>query len=117
MAVGVSERGSLRSGLGEWVLQRLTAVYILFFTIAAVVRLTLWPVTSYQEWHVLSSGLFYRVTTLILIFSLLLHAWLGLKSVLLDYVHPWRLRFVILMLFAFALLGTGVWALLVIGLQ
>ena len=65
----------------------------------------------------LSSGLIYRVTTLILIFSLLLHAWLGLKSVLLDYVHPWRLRFIMLMMVAVALLGTGVWALLVIGLQ
>lgn len=117
MAIGVSERGSQRSGLGEWVLQRLTAVYILFFTIAAVIRLTFWPVTSYQDWLMLSSGLFYRVTILILIFSLLLHAWLGLKSVLLDYVHPWRLRFSILMMVAVALLGTGVWALLVIGLQ
>ena len=31
MAVGVSDRGSIRSGLGEWVVQRLTAVYLLVY--------------------------------------------------------------------------------------
>ena len=116
MALGVSERGSIRSGLGEWVMQRLTAVYILIYIIVILAVLSFSPVSSHADWLSLSSGLIFRVSTLMFILSILAHAWLGLKSVFLDYVHSWRLRFVLLMLLATLLLGSAVWALLVIGI-
>jgi succinate dehydrogenase membrane anchor subunit len=116
MALGVSERGSIRSGLGEWVVQRLTAVYILIYIVVALIVFSLSPVSSYADWLSRSSSLIFQITTLMFIFSLLAHAWLGLKSVFLDYVHPWRLRFVLLMLLATLLLGSAVWALLIIGI-
>ena len=115
MALGVSERGSIRSGLGEWVVQRLTAVYILIYIIVVLAVLSFSPVSSHADWLSLSSGLIFRISTLMFILSILAHAWLGLKSVFLDYVHSWRLRFVLLMLLATLLLGSAVWALLVIG--
>lgn len=114
MALGMSERGSLHSGLGEWVVQRLTAVYMLFFIIMALIRLSVSPVSSQSDWLLLSSGLLFQIFLLLFIFSLLAHAWLGLKSVFLDYVHPWRLRFLLLMVVAVLLLAAGVWALLVV---
>ena len=115
MAVGTSERGSIRSGLAEWVMQRLTAVYILIFILIALVRFTVWPVADHEDWLLLSSSLIYQIATLLFIFSLLAHAWLGLKSVFLDYVHSWRLRFFILIVVAGLLLVCGIWALLVVG--
>ena len=114
MVLGVSERGSIRSGLGEWVVQRLSAVYILIYIIVALIVFSLSPVSSYTDWSSLSSGLMFQITTLMFILSLLAHAWLGLKSVFLDYVHPWRLRFILLMLLATLLIGSAVWALLVV---
>ncbi len=117
MALGVSERGSIRSGLGEWVLQRLSAVYILVYIVIALVVFSLSPVSSYAAWLSLSSSLVFQISTLMLIFSLLAHAWLGLKSVFLDYVHPWRLRFVLQMLLATLLFGSAVWALLIVGIK
>ena len=117
MAVGVSDRGSIRSGLGEWVVQRLTAVYLLVYIIIALIYFTIWPISSYTDWVQLSSNLFYQISTLLFIFSLLAHAWLGLKSVFLDYIKPWRLRFLLQMVLATVLLGIGVWALLVIGVK
>ena len=116
MALGVSERGSIGSGLGEWVVQRLTAVYILIYIIVVLAVLSFSPVSSHADWLSLSSGLIFRISTLMFILSILAHAWLGLKSVFLDYVHSWRLRFVLLMLLATLLLGSAVWALLVIGI-
>ncbi|MCK5359374.1 MAG: succinate dehydrogenase, hydrophobic membrane anchor protein [Gammaproteobacteria bacterium] len=115
MALGVSERGSSRSGLGEWVVQRLTAVYILIYIIVALVVLSFSPVTNHAGWLSLSSGLIFQISTLMFIFSILAHAWLGLKSVFLDYVHSWRVRFVLLMLLATLLIGSAIWALLVVG--
>ena len=117
MAVGVSERGSIRSGLGEWAVQRLTAVYLLIYIIVAMIRFTVWPISSYTDWVQLSSNLFYQISTLLFIFSLLAHAWLGLKSVFLDYIKPWRFRFLLQMVLATVLVGIGVWALMVIGVK
>ena len=114
MAVGMSERGSLHSGLGEWVVQRLTAVYMLLFIVIALICFSISPVSSQADWLLLSSGLLFQIALLLFIFSLLAHAWLGLKSVFLDYVHPWRLRFLLLTVVAVLLLAAGTWALLVI---
>jgi len=114
MAVGMSKRGSLHSGLGEWVVQRLTAVYMLLFIVIALLRFSISPVSSHADWLLLSSGMLFQITLLLFIFSLLAHAWLGLKSVFLDYVHPWRLRFLLLTIIAVLLLATGAWALLVV---
>lgn len=114
MAVGMSEHGSLHSGLGEWVVQRLTAVYMFLFIVIVLIRLSISPVSSQEDWLLLSSGLLFQIALLLFVFSLLAHAWLGLKSVFLDYVHPWRLRFLLLMIVATLLLATGTWALLVI---
>jgi len=114
MAVSMSERGSLHSGLGEWVVQRLTAVYILFYIVIALVRFTAAPVTTQVDWLSLSSGMLFQITLLLFIFSLLAHVWLGLKSIFLDYIHPWRLRFLLLMCVALLLLAAGLWALLVV---
>ena len=115
MAVNASERGSLHSGLGEWIVQRVTAVYILVYMVAAVIRLASSPVDTHAEWQSLSSGIVYQVATLLFVFSLLAHSWLGLKSVFLDYLKSWRLRFLLLMLLATVLSGIGAWALLVVA--
>ena len=117
MALGISERGSIRSGLGEWVVQRLTAVYILIYIVFTLISLSLSPISSHADWLSLSSSMVFQISTLMFIFSLLAHSWLGLKSVFLDYVHPWRLRFVLLMLLATLLSGSAVWALLVVAIE
>ena len=114
MAVSMSVRGSLHSGLGEWVVQRLTAVYMLLYIVIALTVLYISPITSHAGWLILSSGLLFQITLLLFIFSLLAHAWLGLKSVFLDYMHPWGLRFFLQMTAVILLLAAGVWALLVI---
>ena len=115
MAVNKSERGSLRSGLGEWIVQRLTAVYILLFLLLALLQMMAEPVRNYDDWQLLSGSLLFQVTLLLFIVSLLAHSWVGLKSVFLDYVNPSGLRFVLLMLLAVVFSGIGIWALLVIA--
>lgn len=103
-------RGSVHAGLGEWIVQRVSAIYLLIFIIGLSLRLLIVPVSNHEDWLVLSSSLLFRVTLLLFIVSLLAHAWIGLRSVMMDYVHPWRLRFFLLMLFAFVLIGMGAWA-------
>jgi succinate dehydrogenase / fumarate reductase membrane anchor subunit len=42
---------------------------------------------------------------------LLAHAWVGIRDVLMDYVHPVGTRAVLLALFAVVFLASGLWAL------
>ncbi|MFW2440739.1 MAG: succinate dehydrogenase, hydrophobic membrane anchor protein [Arenicellales bacterium] len=114
MAVSVSERGSLHSGLGEWVVQRLTAVYMLLYIVITLTGFYISPVSSHADWLSLSSGLLFQITLLLFIFSLLAHAWLGLNSVFLDYIHLWGLRFLLQIIVVATMLAAGLWALLVI---
>ena len=43
-----------------------------------------------------------------------MHAWVGVRDVLIDYVHPAALRFGLLALLALALLATALWAFMVL---
>jgi succinate dehydrogenase / fumarate reductase membrane anchor subunit len=42
--------------------------------------------------------------------ALLLHAWVGLRDVVLDYIKPLALRVGVLALLGFALLAVAMWA-------
>lgn len=117
MGLDVSKRGSIRAGLGEWVVQRVTAVYMLGYIAASLAWILLSPVATHADWVSLSSGLVFKVTILLFVFSMLAHAWLGMKSVMLDYIKPWRLRFMLTMLLAMTLIAVAVWSVLVVGWQ
>ena len=108
-------RGSAGAGLGEWVVQRVSAVYVLIFILWLSFSLSLNPITSHSDWLSFSSGNIFRVAALLFILSLLVHAWTGLKSVFLDYVHNWRLRFLLSMSLALVFAGLASWSLIVIG--
>jgi succinate dehydrogenase / fumarate reductase membrane anchor subunit len=47
---------------------------------------------------------------LVLVPVLLMHAWVGIRDVLIDYVHVLGLRIALLSLFAFVFVASGLWA-------
>lgn len=99
------------SGLLAWVVQRLSAVYIgLFLVIATVSFLVNGLPASYPAWRSLLSAPLPNLALLVFILALLLHAWVGIRDVLIDYVHAFALRFSLLSLFALGILSCGLWA-------
>lgn len=99
------------SGLQAWVIQRLSAVYIgLFLIIAGIILLVKGAPSSYTSWHALWSSPGPNLAMLVFVFALLVHAWVGMRDVILDYVHPDAIRFILLSLFALGLLASGLWA-------
>src|SRR5216684_5971742 len=90
----VRQLGSARDGLSEWRLQRLTAIALIplgLFFVASVLWLATSDRITAAAW--LSSPV---TALLIMLFVLagLAHALVGLRSVLLDYVHT-RARLVV----------------------
>ncbi len=101
--------GSARSGLGEWLLQRLTAVYMAGFGVLALISLLVSPRPDYVHWQAWLSGSGVRILLTLFFISALLHAWIGLRSVYMDYLKPTWLRASALSLTLLALLAQAVW--------
>jgi len=75
-----------RSGLYDWLIQRLSAVVLAAYTIFIVAYLLLNPTLDHAQWSQLFGQLWMRVFSLITLISFLAHAWIGLWSVLSDYI-------------------------------
>ncbi len=100
---------SSHSGLSEWLFQRLSAIYLGLFIIYLAIRFTVWPITDFTAWHDWFASPVVRISWLLAFTSLLVHAWIGIRSVFLDYLKPFRLRFVVSMIFATGLVACGFW--------
>ncbi len=98
------------SGLGAWVLQRATAIYIGLFGVALLGVMLVSPPTDYAQWRNWFADPLVGIATLVFIVSILLHAWVGIRDVLIDYIKPLWLRVSLLALLALGLLTWGLWA-------
>lgn len=98
-------------GLGSWIWQRISALYLGFFLIYFVISLLLVGQFDFEQWRAWVAAPFNSVILVLGFVMLILHAWIGLRDVILDYVHPFAVRATVLVLAGFALLGCLVWAL------
>lgn len=99
------------SGFRAWLLQRISAVYMAVYILLFTLHLVFDAPHSYQEWRAWMMLPFIAVASCIFFAALLTHAWVGLRDVIIDYVHPLGIRFALLTLVAGGLLMLGVWVL------
>jgi succinate dehydrogenase membrane anchor subunit len=98
-------------GLRDWLLQRISAVYLAGFLVFFLLRIGLGPALDYQAWHAWFAHPAMTVASTAFVLLLLLHGWLGMRDVVLDYVHRLWLRLLLLSLIGLLLTGCGLWAL------
>ena len=97
-------------GLTAWLLQRLTAVVMLAYTLL-LGGLVLWcPPASHADWKGLFSGSFVRLATMLFFLALLYHAWVGVRDIVMDYIKPTGLRLALQFLVGAALVFYLVWS-------
>lgn len=73
-----------RSGLSDWLIQRVTSVLLLSYFL--FVGYVLLGGVDYAGWKALFEGTAMRIYTLLAVLSLASHAWIGLWSVFTDYL-------------------------------
>ena len=75
-----------RSGVYDWVIQRVSSVIMLayFFLIMAVLLTN--PDIGYADWKALFSQTWMRIFSLAALLSMAVHAWIGLWCVVTDYL-------------------------------
>ena len=101
-------------GLRAWLWQRLSSVYMALFLVAAGAYLLLQPPGSHEEWRAWMSRPMITLATAVFFWALLVHAWVGARDVLLDYVDPQPLRLALLCVLGLMLAGSGLWVLKVL---
>ena len=97
-------------GLRPWLIQRVSAVYLALFTVYAGVTLLMAGDFGYEQWlgwlfrpaNTIAAGLF--------VIALLMHAWVGIRDIILDYVHNTLVRMVAFTLVIVVLVSSGLWS-------
>ncbi|GAB2795401.1 succinate dehydrogenase, hydrophobic membrane anchor protein [Halomonas shantousis] len=102
-----------RSGVSDWLIQRVSAIILAIYTVFLVGYLLLHPNLDYFTWSHLFSQTWMRIFSLLAFISLAAHAWIGLWTVSTDYLKQTGVRFgfqvvVILALFVFLVWGIQV---------
>jgi len=75
-----------RSGVSDWLMQRVSSVVMAVYTVFIVAYILLNPGMEYEQWQALFAQLWMRIFTLLTLLSVVVHAWIGLWSVLTDYI-------------------------------
>lgn len=114
MVTAVTSLG--RSGLYDYVIQRASAVVLALYTIYLVGFIACTQDLSFAVWQDLYSQLWMRVFSLLALLSVAAHAWIGLWTVLTDYVterlmgaKAMVLRMIILAVYAVVTVAYLVW--------
>ena len=102
------------TGLRAWALQRVSAIYLAGFFVYLLHYFAAAPAADYAAWRAWVAQPAVAVTMELGFLSLLIHAWVGVRDILIDYVHPPPIRLSLLFQFGFALAACGLWALQVI---
>jgi succinate dehydrogenase / fumarate reductase membrane anchor subunit len=97
-------------GLRDWLMQRITAVVMALYTPLFLIALYCASPVTYESWKGLFAQGWMRFATFLFLVSLFLHAWVGVRDILMDYVKPAGLRFALQMLVLVLLVGFGGWA-------
>jgi len=97
-------------GLRAWLLQRATAVYLAVFTLYLVFHFTTSAPATYQDWRAWVASPPVNTALGLALGALMLHAWVGMRDIVMDYFRATGLRLAMLAAVALVLAASGLWA-------
>jgi succinate dehydrogenase / fumarate reductase membrane anchor subunit len=99
-----------RYGLRDWLAQRVTAVVMIVYTAVILSVVAALPRLDYWHWKVLWQTPVVKYATLLFVLSLLLHAWVGMRNIFMDYIKDPALRLTLYVLTIGALIWYAAWS-------
>lgn len=97
-------------GLRDWLAQRVTAVVMVVFILLLAAVLLISPPQDDTAWKAISSNRWMRIASFLFLVSLFWHAWVGMRNILMDYVHATAIRLTLQILVILSLLFYTVWS-------
>ncbi|NVK23143.1 MAG: succinate dehydrogenase, hydrophobic membrane anchor protein [Kangiellaceae bacterium] len=104
-----------RSGLHDWVIQRLSALVMLAYALYIVYFVVSTGDITYEAWHGLFATTFMKVFTLVTLLSMVFHMWIGMWIVSTDYMPKLSIRFTFQLIMIVYCLALIIWGIQVIG--
>ena len=102
------------SGQRAFVAQRISALLLLACLGAFALRLAIGPDATLAQWRTWAGQPLGAATLLLLAAAILIHAWVGTRDVVLDYVKPLGLRLAVLTLVATGLSALAAWTAIIV---
>lgn len=96
-------------GLRAWIWQRISAIYLLGFILYLFFYMLVSMPFSYQSWHDWVADPVASIAIALFFMMLLVHAWVGIRDVIMDYIHPLFMRALISGVIGLALISCGIW--------
>ena len=81
----------LRRGVLDWVIQRISAVLLAIYTIGIIGFFIAHPKLEFEAWRDLFSSQLVRIFSLITLLFLCGHMWVGMWTIITDYLTPLQL--------------------------
>lgn len=102
-----------RSGLHDWIIQRVTAIVLAAYIIYLVGFIFSADTLTYSAWQSLFAQVWFKIFSLLALTSMCFHVWVGMWIVSTDYIKPLAIRLVfqvlvILSCFAFIIWGAQI---------
>lgn len=91
-------------------LQRFSAMVLLVYCVVLAVFVVLNPTISYSVWYGFFSNAVVKLLSFLVILCLVIHSWVGLWTVLTDYVKAAWLRLILQGLLVLMLLSLVAWS-------
>lgn len=101
-------------GFRDWLIQRVTAVVMAFYTVYFSIRVLSMPANDNDSWRALFTqgfaGGFMKFATFLFLLCLFYHAWIGVRDIWMDYVKPISVRITLHTITLLLLVGYAGWA-------
>ena len=85
-----------RSGLKDWMVQRVSAVLLGTYAAFMFGYLMVDGGLTYEQWTSLFGNIVFKIYTLAVLFALVAHIWVGMWTVATDYLKNAWVRFLVL---------------------
>ena len=96
-------------GLRDWLSQRVTAIVITLYT-ALFLAILLWNGgMDHATWQALFASNAFRLATFLFLASLFVHAWVGVRNIVMDYAKPMGVRLALEIVVICALVAYAGW--------
>lgn len=102
------------NGVRDWLWQRVSAIILALYTLFILGFIWSTPQLDYVVWFQFFHHIGVKLFSILAAFSLLLHAWVGMWTILTDYVKPACVRLILEMLVMIALLVYFVAAIVIV---
>ena len=108
-----SATGLTGSGTRDWIVQRISAVILAVYSVVLLGFFLTHGNVSFIEWSAFMTSLPMRLFSLVAIVALAGHAWVGLWTVLTDYVKSGSMRLILQALMVAAILVYVFWGIMI----